>query len=82
MSFFLNCGKGLTSFQPLILGDLNSSNINSFQVKANSGNFSQMSNISYDTPSILMSTRADIKETSVQVQYCRFWKLSRISVSL
>lgn len=60
----MNCGRGLTSFQPLIVADENSLNINVFQFKANSGDFSQMTNVLYDTPSISMSTTADIKETS------------------
>lgn len=62
--FCLNCGRGLTSFQPLIVADENSLNINVFQFKANSGDFSQMTNVLYDTPSISMPTTADIKETS------------------
>lgn len=44
--FSLICGKGLKSFLLLIAGDQNSLNIISFLFKANSGNLSQLSDVS------------------------------------
>lgn len=41
-----------------------------------------MSNLPYDTPTILMSTTEDDKETPIQVQCCQYWKISNDSLSL